>query len=163
MPDTGFFAGQGRQAQYQPSQQAGPSVQGLMSGLMPQLARVIPVESLPACLDSLYPDQPRSPAAGSAMAALCLFALCLLYGFRGRLFGKQNAIVADALCRSASGLLFRLINATPVSSVIVRKPGLPVKKRGLLRSPFLLFLLPVLLSGIWYLVCSEIVNKIPLP
>lgn len=158
LPDTGSFSGQGMQGHYQPGQQG-----GIIQGWMPQLARIIPVESLPACLDSLYPDQPRSSAACSAMAALCLFALCLLYGFRGRLFGQQNAIVANALCRSASGLLFRLMNATLVSSVIVRKPGQPAKKRSILRSPFLLFLLPVLLSGIWYLVCAEIVNKIPLP
>lgn len=153
------FPGQGQTGRY-PGPQAGA---GIAQGWAPQLARVIPVESLPACLDSLYPDQPRSQAACSAMAALCLFALCLVYGFRGRLFGQQNTNIANALCRSASGLLFRLMNSTPVSSVSIRKPGLPARKRGFLRSPLLLFLLPVLLSGIWYLVCSEIVNKIPLP
>ena len=122
--------------------------------------------SLASGLAALHPDGRQSRAQASALAAAAFFALCFLYGFRGRLYGQERAQAAKELGKAATALLGRMAKATPAREIQLEKPEIPdapKSRSGFWHHPAIWFVVPVVLTGLWYLVCAEIVQNIAIP
>ena len=140
------------------------------NGFLPQntydtASHVIAPEQIASYLDALQADSGCSESGKSALAAICLHALCLLYGFKGELYGARHLTVVQELTAAAANLLTRLnlpaLVAPPEATDAADQAT--TQKFTLLRHPAVLVLVPLLLCGIWYLACSDMINTIPIP
>ena len=98
-----------------------------------------------------------SPSA-SGMDILQVFALCLLYGFRGRLFGQEDLLLR---IRKASFMLLH-VNAIPLPVAQI-----PVKKQEpktfwQFLEPSLYVLVPITVSLAFWFFCAELVANLPI-
>lgn len=140
------------------------------NGVLPQntydtASHVIAPEHLASYLDALQADSGHGESGESTLAAICLHALCLLYGFKGALYGARNLTVVQELTGAAANLLTRLNLPALVAPPEAADPAdqATTQKFTLLRHPAVLVLVPLLLCGIWYLACSDMINTIPIP
>ena len=124
------------------------------------------IGNLATSLAGLQPGTSQSPAAESALAAAAFFALCFLFGFRGRLFGQEKAPYARELGEAAATLLGRMDEARPDAEVTLEAHEESVASGGRSRwwwHPVIWLVGPVLLTALWYHVCAELVPTIATP
>ncbi len=115
---------------------------------------------LAAC--ALLRDEPGLAGTLPEAAALPVYALCLLYGFRGRYHEPDKAAALEGLRKASLPLCLSLLGkgseAPDPPKPAVRR--LPVRSL-LLRNGLFLFLVlvPLFLTGVWYVVCADIVAR----
>ncbi|MBQ9406912.1 MAG: DotU family type IV/VI secretion system protein [Desulfovibrio sp.] len=102
-------------------------------------------------------EQARSlPSEGSGLAVLRIYALCLLYGFRGRLYSQDDLLArVRKACRA---LLRRQDPAQAPKATPVRQD-----KQTLLYhlEPLAYVLVPVAVCALFWLFCANILAHIP--
>ncbi len=109
-------------------------------------------------------------APNTALAASAFMAMCLLYGFRGRLYAEERAAELEDMLAASSGLVARFLPAAGKTTSALwggppARPGLRERLCARLRHPGPLFLVlfPVLVTALWYLTCTSIINSLDLP
>lgn len=133
-----------------PLPEAGPSIEDPLLDKL--LAASALLRSEPGLAEAL-------PEAG----ALPIYALCLLYGFRGRYHEPDKAAALEGLRKASLPLCLSLLGKgaeapTPAKPAARRLP--PVRSL-LIRNGWFLFLVlaPLFLTGVWYVVCADIVAR----
>ena len=124
------------------------------------------IGNLATSLAGLQPGTSQGAGAESALAAAAFFALCFLYGFRGRLFGQEKAQYARELGEAAATLLGRMHEARPAAEVpleTLEESDASGGRPRWWRHPAIWLVGPVLLTALWYHVCAEIVPNIAIP
>ena len=107
--------------------------------------------------------------ADPASAACAFMAMCLLFGFRGCLYAPERAAELDALLSASAALVQRCLpqgtHSTPAAQEHNSVCGGLAGRLHHYGRPalLLLFLSPVLVTAIWYLVCAGIINTLSLP
>lgn len=96
------------------------------------------------------------PADGAGVDVLRIFALCLLYGFRGRLYGQKDLL---ARVRKAAEVLLRRPETRPAPKAVPVRHDRQTPLHRL--EPALYVLVPVAGCVLFWLFCANILAHIP--
>lgn len=133
-----------------PLPEAGPSIED------PLLDKLL-------AASALLRSDPGLAGALPEAGALPVYALCLLYGFRGRYHEPDKAAALEGLRKASLPLCLSLLGKGSEAPAPAKPAArrLPPVRSLLLRNGLFLFLVlaPLFLTGVWYVVCADIVAR----